>query len=160
LIIAECHTVYGGYMAAAEISVFVGHPPRELVEIHKACIEALKGAMNTMRPGNTLRQLWEAMREPVEGRGFDFVELGFHGHGLASPEFPSAVYRPGDGGLSGSRIGEFTLQENMVLGTNIDVHNPKWRKDVGLQLGDTFHVTSDGPRRLVETPTDFICVGG
>ncbi|OGP64956.1 MAG: hypothetical protein A2170_14025, partial [Deltaproteobacteria bacterium RBG_13_53_10] len=84
LIITEFHTVYCGYMAATEFSVFVGEPPRELVEIHRASMESLKAAENIMKPGNTMRQVWEAMREPAERRGFDFVELGFHAHGLGS----------------------------------------------------------------------------
>ena len=159
LIITEFHTVYGGYMAATEFSVFVGEPPRELVEIHRACIESLKAAEHIMKPGNTMQQVWEAMREPAERRGFDFVELGFHAHGLGSPEFPSCVRRPGGRTSSGRSIGGMPLQENMVLGTNINVHNPNWRKDVGLQIGDMFHITSDGPRRMVGIPTDFICVG-
>lgn len=158
LVITEFHTVYCGYMAATEFSVFVGEPPRELVEIHRACIESLKAAENILRPGNTMRQAWEAMREPAERRGFDFVELGFHAHGLGSPEFPSCVRRPGARTSSGKYIGDMPLQENMVLGTNIDIHNPKWRKDVGLQIGDMFHITSAGPRRMVGIPTDFICV--
>ena len=159
LVITEFHTVYCGYMAATEFSVFVGNPPRELIEIHKACIESLKAAERMMKPGRTMRQVWEAMREPAESRGYDYVELGFHAHGLGSPEFPSVVRRLGDGTSSGKYIGDMTLQENMVLGMNIDVHNPKWRKDVGLQIGDMVHVTRDGPRRMVEIPTDFICIG-
>ena len=158
LVITEFHTVYCGYMAATEFSVFVGDPPRELVEIHKACIESLHAAEKIMKPGSTMRQVWEAMREPADRRGFDFVELGYHAHGLGSPEFPGVVYRPGDHRSSGKYIGDMHLQENMVLGTNIDVHNPKWRKDVGLQLGDTFHITSNGSRRMVNIPTDFACI--
>jgi Xaa-Pro aminopeptidase len=113
-----------------------------------------------MKPGNTVRQVWDAMREPVDSRGFDYVELGFHGHGLASPEYPTVVYRPGGGALSAGTAFDMPLQQDMVLGTNIDVHNPGWRKDVGIMIGDMIHVTSNGPRRLVEIPTDFICVEG
>lgn len=158
LIITEFHSVYGGYMAATEFSVFVGKPPRELVEIHAACMDSLKAAESTMKPGATARQVWEAIREPVERRGFDYVELGFHGHGLASPEFPTSVYRPGGGDLSGETIADLPLQENMVIGTNIDVHNPKWRKDVGLQYGDMYHITKEGAVPLVNIPSEFICV--
>jgi Xaa-Pro aminopeptidase len=158
LIMCEFHSVYGGYMAATEFSLFVGEPPQELVDIHKACIGSLEAAMETMKPGNTVRQVWDAMIEPAESRGFDYIELGFHGHGLASPEYPTVVYRPGDGALSGGSTYDLPLQEDMVLGTNIDIHNPNWRKDVGIMIGDMFHVTSNGPRRLVEIPTDFICV--
>ena len=158
LIITEFHSVYGGYMAATEFSVFVGKPPRELVEIHGACMEALAAAEKMLRPGNTGRQVWEAMREPVERKGLDYVELGFHGHGLASPEYPTSVYRSGGGDLSGETIGDLPIEENMIIGTNIDIHNPKWRKDVGLQFGDMFHITKNGARPLVKIPAEFICV--
>jgi Xaa-Pro aminopeptidase len=157
LIISEFHSVYGGYMAATEFSVFIGKPPAELEKIHSVCMEALKNAEAMLKPGNTGRQVWEAMRGPVERLGFDYVELGFHGHGLASPEFPTSVYRPGSGDLSGDAIADLPLEENMVIGTNIDVHNPAWRKDVGLQFGDMYHVTRNGARPLVKIPTDFVC---
>lgn len=159
LIITEFHSVYGGYMAATEFSVFIGKPPRELVEIHAVCMEALKNAETMLKPGNTCRQIWEAMRGPVERQGFDYVELGFHGHGLASPEFPTSVYRAGFGELSGEAIADLPIQENMVIGTNIDIHNPRWRKDVGLQFGDMYHITRDGARPLVKIPKEFVCVG-
>lgn len=156
LIITEFHSVYGGYMAATEFSVFVGKPPQELVDIHAACMGALKAAEKMLKPGNTGREVWEAMRGPVERKGFDYVELGFHGHGLASPEYPTSVYRAGFGALSGEAIANLPIEENMVIGTNIDIHNPQWRKDVGLQFGDMYHITKDGARPLVRIPTDFI----
>jgi len=121
-------------------------------------MEALAAAEKMLRPGNTGRQVWEAMREPVERKGLDYVELGFHGHGLASPEYPTSVYRSGGGDLSGETIGDLPIEENMIIGTNIDIHNPKWRKDVGLQFGDMFHITKNGARPLVKIPAEFICV--
>jgi len=158
LIITEFHSVYGGYMAATEFSVFVGKPPRELLEIHAVCMEALRAAQALLRPGITGREVWEAMREPVERKGFDYVELGFHGHGMASPEFPTSVYRAGFGALSGEPIANLPIEENMVIGTNIDIHDPRWRKDVGLQFGDMYHITKEGARPLVKIPTDFVCI--
>ena len=86
----------------------------------------------------------------------DYIELGFHQHGLASAGPLSVVYKPGPGQLAGGRIGELKFRENMVFGTNIDIHNPKWKKDVGIMFGDTLHVTKDGARRLVNTPTNIL----
>jgi hypothetical protein len=43
----------------------------------------------------------------------------------------------------------------MVLGTNIDIHNPRWRTDVGVMLGDTLQVTPQGGRRLVGIPLEL-----
>ncbi|MDX1745325.1 MAG: hypothetical protein R3324_05250, partial [Halobacteriales archaeon] len=105
-------------------------------------------------------------REPAREADMDFIELGFHGHGLTSPEFPAVVYpqeptRMFPEGLawhlgSGRSQEDVRLEEGMVFGTNIDVHDPEWRDDVGLMFGDTVHVTGDGPELLVETPEQLV----
>ena len=92
------------------------------------------------------------MRKPVTSRGLDYIELGFHNHGLASADFPTIVYKPGLGVMAGDGMPHFRLQENMVFGTNIDISNPRWKTDVGVMLGDTFQVTPSGGRALVNIP--------
>ena len=158
LIICEFHSTYGGYMAGAEFSVFLGAPPKELVLLQKACVESIRSAVSTIKPGVSMKEGWEAIRYPIEKRNYDFIELGFHGHGLASPEYPLAVYRESDGGLmSGDKIADLPFEENMVISLNIDVHDPNWRKDVGLMFGDMLHITKNETRLMVDIPMDFIC---
>jgi len=96
-----------------------------------------------------------AEREPCQRAGLDFIELGFHQHGLASAGPLTVVHKPGPGSLAGGKVSELKFQENMVFGTNIDIHDPGW-KDVGLMLGDTLQVTREGNRCLVNTPLDII----
>jgi Xaa-Pro aminopeptidase len=163
LVITEFHASYGGYLTAAEFSVFVGDPPRALLDLHEIAVECLNEGFGSFRPGVTLRELLEAIRKPAARAGVDYVELGFHGHGLASPEFPAIVHKPNtDIGVAiratGSRIGDLELKPGMVFGTNIDIHKPGWKPDVGVMLGDTVLVTESGPRRLVEVPTVLPCV--
>lgn len=158
LLICEVHGCYGGYLTAAEFSVFVGEPPQQLKALHKVAAECVERGLEKFQPGVTLRELVEAIRKPVREAGFDYVELGFHGHGLASPEFPTIVYKPGAGMLSGEGIGDFELRPGMVFGTNTDIQDPGWRSDVGVMLGDTILVTERGPKRLVNTPADLPCV--
>jgi Xaa-Pro aminopeptidase len=156
LIITELHANWGGYLAGAEFSVHIGKPPDQLKKIHGASVQCLEKLVEKMRVGNTYRDVWESVREVCDRAGMDFVELGFHGHGLASPEFPCWVYRPHAPILSGKNFADLEIRENMVFGTNIDLHDPRWRKDVGLMLGDMLHVTKDGARRLVNVPLDFL----
>lgn len=172
LIITEFHTSYGGYLAAVEKSVFIGDPPEELRRIHDVAVECFKNGIERLRPGTTLSDVVEAFRSPVYKAKMDYIEIGFHGHGLSSPEFPAITYPPkpkeedfgehkrigkeslaGEGGLL-----SLMIQENMVFGTNIDIHDPAWRNDVGIMLGDTIWVTKDGPQRLVNTPLEFTTV--
>jgi Xaa-Pro aminopeptidase len=157
VVMTEFHSNYGGYLTGIEKSVFLGEmAPKELREIHEVCIESFHQGIDMMRPGNLFRDAVDAFRKPVLSKGMDFIELGLHGHGMGSPEFPTRVYKASSSHtLAGSKVDSIVLQENMVFGTNIDIHNPKWRKDIGLMFGDTVVVTSKGPRLLVNTPYEF-----
>ena len=158
IVVNEFHTQYCGYLAAAEFTVHVGKKaPPQLLNIHRVCVEALHASQEILVPGNTLKEAWEAIRRPVEKAGMDFVELGFHGHGLASPEFPTVVYRPGFGpdSMNGARIGHLQLEEGMVFGNNIDVFDPRWKPDVGCMFGDMMVVRKGGAQKMVNTPLDL-----
>lgn len=165
VIITEYHGNWGGNLVAGEKSVFLGDPPEELQAIHEVCLQCQENAMENFYPGTRLEDLWEAIRAPVKEADMDFVELGFHGHGLGSPEYPSTVYpqEPTEtypeglawNALSGYGLEDMQLRPGMVFGTNIDVHDPSWRKDIGLMYGDTVLVTEDGPEKLIDMPTQF-----
>ena len=162
IVVTEFHSQYGGYLAATEFTVYVGKKaPPQLVEIHDACVEALQISLEVLRPGNTLRNAWESIRAAADKRKLDFVELGFHGHGLGSPEFPTVVYRPGFGpsSMNGDHIGHLMFEENMVFGNNIDIFNPNWKPDVGCMFGDMVVVRKGGAQRMVNVPLELPQVG-
>ncbi len=156
IIMFEFHANYAGYLAAAEFSIFLGKAPDELKRIHEVSVQCAESLREAMRPGTTLKEVLEAEREPCLRAGMDYVELGFHEHGLVSPGTLVAVCKPGTGRLAGEEIGALKVRENMVFGTNIDIHDPKWKRDVGIMLGDTLHITKDGARCLVNTPLNFL----
>jgi Xaa-Pro aminopeptidase len=158
VVLTEFHTQYGGYLAATEFTVYIGKKaPRQLLDIHKVCVECLEASAEALVPGNTVREAWEAVVRPADKARLDFVELGFHGHGLASPEFPCVVYRPGYGpaSMNGARVGNLVLEENMVLGNNIDLFNPAWKPDVGCVFGDMMVVRKGGAQKLVNVPLEM-----
>lgn len=158
IVVNEFHTQYAGYLAAAEFTIYVGKKaPPPLQNIHNVCVECLQASQEVLVPGKTLREAWEAIRQPIEKAKLDFVELGFHGHGLASPEFPTVVYRPGFGpdSMNGARLGDLVFEENMVFGNNIDVFDPRWKPDVGCMFGDMMVVKKGGAQKLVNTPLEL-----
>ncbi|HXK26966.1 MAG TPA: Xaa-Pro peptidase family protein [Candidatus Binatia bacterium] len=155
IVICEFHVSYAGYLSAVEFTVVVGEPPKELRELHAVAVECLNAAVEKFRPGATVRDIATAMRAPVINRGLDYLELGFHNHGLSSADFPTIVYKPGWGRMAFDDMADFALDENMIFGTNIDIHNPRWKTDVGVMFGDTVQVTSSGGRRLVGIPLDL-----
>lgn len=162
LVISEFHTKFAGYLVHTEYTVHVGdRVPAQLQRIWDVAIECLDVSQEIMRPGVSLREVWEAVRRPAEAAGLDYVELGFHAMGLASPEFPTVVFQPGFGPPTGNGhgIGDLVLEAGMTFGNNIDLFDPTWKPDVGCVVSDFMVVREGGAELLVNTPRT-IGIGG
>jgi Xaa-Pro aminopeptidase len=162
LVIAEWHTKFGGYLVHTEYTVHIGdRVPPQLQRIWDVAVECLDISQQIMRPGVTLREVWEAIRRPADAAGLEWVELGFHAMGMASPEFPTVVYAPGYGfpTANGHGIGDLVLEAGMTFGNNIDLFDPNWKPDVGCVLSDFMVVREGGAELMVGTPRT-IGIGG
>ena len=140
-------------MTAAEFTVCVGTPPQKYRRLFDAAVECLNAAMAKLKPGNAFIDALEAEKRVLKKYGLGWLELGFHGHGLGSPESPQAVYmgmNP-DTWMVSPEQENIIFQENMVVGTNIDVYDPDWRSDVGVMFGDTVLIR-EKPELLVNVP--------
>lgn len=154
IVITEFHASYGGYLTGVEFTVLVGREDDNVQHIHDVAVEAFKKALPKFRPGVRLQECIDAMRKPVSEAGLKYIELGFHGHGLSSPDFPTYVYSSEWPYEAGQGLEEMRFERNMVFGINIDLHNPRWRDDVGIMLGDTV-VVDDQPKLLAKIPLDL-----
>ena len=126
LVIAEWHTKFGGYRCHTEYTVYLGkRAPKELLHIWDVSVECLEASKRALTAGRTIREAVAMIRKPAERAGLDFVELGFHAMGTASPEFPTVIYYEGFGSdrLNGSAIGDMVLEEGMCFGNNVDLHD-------------------------------------
>jgi len=162
LVITEWHTKYGGYRCHTEFSVYIGRKaPRELLNIWAVSVECLHASKEALVAGRTIRETLAIIRKPAEKAGLDWVELGFHAMGTASPEFPTVVYAEGYGSntLNGHRIMDMVLEEGMTFGNNIDLHDARWKPDVGTMLSDFMVVRPNQAECLIGTPTELPQVG-
>jgi Xaa-Pro aminopeptidase len=162
IVISEWHTKYGGYRCHTEHVVYLGkRAPKELLDIWAASVECLEASKEALIAGRTIREAVAMIRKPAERAGLDFVELGFHAMGLASPEFPTVIYREGFGSnaLNGHTIGDMVLEEGMAFGNNIDLHNSRWKPDVGCMLSDFMVVRRRQAECLIGTPLELAQVG-
>lgn len=162
LIVTEWHTKYGGYRCHTEFSVYLGKKaPKELLNIWSVSVECLEASKAALVAGKTLREALEIIRRPAAKAGLDWVELGFHAMGTASPEFPTVVYAEGYGSntLNGHRIMDMVLEEGMCFGNNVDLHDSRWKPDVGTMLSDFMVVRPNRAECLINTPTDFVQKG-
>lgn len=162
IVVAEWHTKYGGYRCHTEYTTYLGKtPPRELANIWAVSVECLHASKEALTAGRTINEALAMIRKPADDAGLDWVELGFHAMGTASPEFPSVVYREGYGSntLNGHQIGDLVLEEGMTFGNNIDLHDSSWKPDVGCMLSDFMVVRPGQAECLIGTPTEFPAVG-
>lgn len=165
VVMTEYHANWAGYLANAEKTVAIGNVAPQIQDIHDVCLQAHENGVSEMRPGTRLEDVWEAFRAPVEEAGMEYLEAGFHGHGLTQPVFPTVVYPQhgtdmypkglADHPYAGRGLEDVRLEAGMVLGTNMDVYDPDWRRDIGAMYGDTVLVTDSGPELLVDTPTEI-----
>lgn len=159
IIVSEYHSRYKGYLAGAEVSISLGQPKKEYQEIHEVCVASQRAGIAAMQPGKPFSDAVLAFRRPIIEANFSSVECGLHGHGLASPEFPSTMYG-GKGGAweehAYARIPSINFQENMVFATASDVYNPAWNESTGLMLGRTVVITADGPEEITGIPLETL----
>lgn len=162
MVIAEWHTKYGGYRCHTEYSVYLGKKaPSQLQRIWEVSVECLDASKKALSAGRTIGEAVEMIRAPARKAKLEWVELGFHAMGTASPEFPTVIYGAGYGGetLNGSRIGDLVLEEGMSFGNNIDLHDPAWKPDVGCMLSDFMIVRPREAECLIGTPRELAQVG-
>lgn len=153
--LAEFHTKFGGYRCHTEYTVYLGdRVPGPLQRIWDVSAETLDVSRQALKAGRTIGEAIQMIREPAKRAGLDWVELGFHGMGLGSPELPTVIYVEGygDDQLNGAGLTDFVLEDGMALGNNIDLHDSEWRSDVGCMLADFMIVRPDGAECLVGTP--------
>ena len=157
IVVCEYHACYKGYLTGAELSVSLGQPRAEYQRIHEVSVETQTNGIAAMKPGNFIEDAVHAFRQPIIDAGFGSVECGFHGHGLASPEFPSCMY----GGTAGSwqkhayaRMPAIEFQENMVFATASDIYDPGWNEDTGLMMGRTVVITDKGAEEITGISLD------
>jgi Xaa-Pro aminopeptidase len=158
IIVAEWHTKYGGYRCHTEYTVYLGKKvPKPLQNIWDVSVECLHASKEALTAGRTIREAVEMIRKPALKSGLDFVELGFHAMGTASPEFPTVIYKEGFGGnaLNGFQIGDMVLEEGMCFGNNIDLHDSNWKSDVGCMLSDFMVVRPGAAECLINTPLEI-----
>src|SRR5437764_872466 len=134
---------------------------KELLNIWNVSVECLEASKGALVAGKTIREALEIIRKPAAKAGLDWVELGFHAMGTASPEFPTVVYAEGYGSntLNGHRIMDFVLEEGMCFGNNVDLHDSRWKPDVGTMLSDFMVVRPNKAECLIGTPTEFVQKG-
>ena len=123
-------------------TTFVGDPPAEIEETAEIVVEGMEAALDAAEPGVTCEAVERAWRETIAQYGVEKEDRIGYSMGLGYPPDwgeHTASIRPGD---------ETVLEEGMTF----HVIPGLWEDAFGVELSETFTVTSSGAETLADFP--------
>ncbi|WP_435064249.1 M24 family metallopeptidase [Halobaculum sp. EA56] len=123
-------------------TTFVGDPPREMRERAEIVVEGMEAALDAAEPGVTAERVEKAWRDTIARYDIEKEDRIGYSMGLGYPPDwgeHTASLRPGDGTV---------LEEGMTFHTIPGL----WFDDFGVELSETFRVTSTGAEPLADFP--------
>jgi Xaa-Pro aminopeptidase len=136
------------YHAPLARTAFVGDPPTEITETAEIVVEGMEAALDAVEPGVTCERVERAWRETIAEYGVEKADRIGYSMGLGYPPDwgeHTASLRPGD---------ETVLEEDMTFHTIPGL----WFDDFGVELSETFRVTSNGAEVLADFPRRLFTV--
>jgi len=148
-ILVDYGGVYNGYTADETRIFSIGRLPEELEEAHAAALMVEKAVADSLRPGNSGREIFEISEARGEELGYKDhlggpvgAKCGFVGHGVGLEIDECPVLGPVDHGIL----------PNMTVAVEPKMIYP----GVGVVgIEDTFLTTEDGPERLTRLPQEI-----
>ncbi|WP_049895562.1 M24 family metallopeptidase [Halopiger xanaduensis] len=123
-------------------TTFVGDPPEELQRTADIVVEGIEAALDVVEPGVTCERVEKAWRETIAQYGLEKEDRIGYSMGLGYPPDwgeHTASIRPGD---------ETVLEENMTFHMIPGI----WTDEIGMEISETFRVTSTGAEPLADFP--------
>ncbi|WP_440764039.1 M24 family metallopeptidase [Natronorubrum sp. DTA7] len=123
-------------------TTFVGDPPDVLEETADIVVEGIEAALDAVEPGVTCESVEKAWRDTIAQYGLEKEDRIGYSMGLGYPPDwgeHTASIRPGD---------ETVLEESMTFHMIPGI----WTEAVGMEISETFRVTSSGAETLADFP--------
>lgn len=150
VLITEISAEHAGYSGQIHRAYAIGEEPTaEYRRIHEVAMECYERVAGVLREGATAADV-VAAADVVEERGYTLYDDLFHGANQLPPILRSraTAHRP---------LPDFTFRAGMVVVVQPNVVTADGR--MGLQVGETLHVTKGGTERLHAYPMRFVVCG-
>lgn len=141
-VLADLSSRVDGYMCDITRMAVLGPPSARYREIHALVEEAVRAALEAIRPGVPVRQVDLAARRVIERAGYGdrFTHRTGHGIGISVHEAPSITH-----------TNEQPLEAGMAFSVEPGIYLPG---EFGVRLEEIVVVTVRGPRILSRLPRD------
>ncbi len=126
-------------------TTFVGEPPAAISHTADVVVEGLEAALDAVEPGVTCEEVELAWRETIAAHDIEKEDRIGYSMGLGYPPDwgeHTASLRPGD---------ETVLEEDMTFHAIPGI----WGDEFGVEISETFHVTSSGAETLASFPREL-----
>lgn len=144
---------FHGYHVDEARTFFIGEPDARQQKCYDTIHEAMKAAVVAAKPGNYIKDIFQAAKEVVEASEFsgffmtnalyDFEYVG-HGLGLEIDEPPLVSPKT-----------DLILKPGMTLALEPKIMIPDWD---GVDLEDTVLITETGAEIITKTERNLICI--
>ncbi|MEM4780601.1 MAG: M24 family metallopeptidase [Halalkalicoccus sp.] len=143
--LAGCRHRYHSPLARTAV---VGGVPEEMARVADVVVEGLTAALDAAAPGVTCEAVERAWRETIARHGIEKEDRIGYSMGLGYPPDwgeHTASLRPGD---------ETILEENMTFHVIPGI----WTEELGIEISESFRVTSSGAERFSSFPQELFSV--
>ncbi|MDQ7843124.1 MAG: Xaa-Pro peptidase family protein [Armatimonadota bacterium] len=132
-----------GYCSDITRMAYLGEPSPRYREIHRIVEDAVRAALEVIRPGTPIREVDLAARRVIERAGYGrfFTHRTGHGIGLSGHEPPSVTH-----------TNEMPLEAGMAFSVEPGIYLPG---EFGVRLEEIVIVTERGPVVLSALPRDL-----
>jgi len=144
--IAGCYKRYHCPLAR---SVFLGKPPRTILNAERALLESIDEGLAAAKPGNTCEDVANGFLDKLRAHGFDKSSRCGYSTGLSYPPDwgeRTMSFRPGD---------TTELRPGMVFHFMPGL----WYNDWGIELTETILITETGVECLAHVERRLVCKG-
>ena len=140
---------YRRYHACLMRTLLIGKASPEHRAMHAACAESLQAAMEALRPGRPVGEVFDAHARVLDGAGYQPHRLNACGYSLGARFAPSWMDPP-----MFYRGNDWVLEANMVMFAHMILMN----SDDGraMCLGRTYLIGPDGPEPLSGAVLDLV----
>jgi len=137
-----------GYCSDITRMAFLGTPSPRYMEIHRIVDDAVRAALEVIRPGTPIREVDLAARRVIERGGFGkhFTHRTGHGIGLSGHELPSITH-----------TNEMPLEAGMAFSVEPGIYLPG---EFGVRLEEIVVVTDRGAEILSGLSRDVKIIAG
>jgi Xaa-Pro aminopeptidase len=150
VIINELGAGWGGYTTQMHRAFTVGVEPTPVYQqLYDMAMRVYNGIVDVLRPGATIKDVLD-VGDLIEREGLTINDGLFHGYGMGISPPPGGRTRATALGVHQE---DFIYTENMVLVIQPNIVDEA--SGAGLQIGDTFVITSEGVEALTNYPLEF-----